>query len=237
MQEDTTKDIDEFENNAEDFISTDDVAISELEYALYEDSLRFESTQIDEETVPSRVGSMSRATVRNLFSKASYEAAKKNEQDPLPIIREVAARFLAKREAAVGRYCMNPSGCRELPPQKAGRGRKRLYCERTTGHNCKEAAKKRNQRNAENPNRPERLPSFESVPDPRGGFAGYGRYRRKSLPYAGMESMVTEELRKQLHHAAVHDVQPRLKGMVLDYLDEASGWSAIEARARSGRIP
>lgn len=153
----------------------------------------------------------------------SYESALRFSENHDPVVRARAQAWLRDRDDALRFYCNNPTcpewnlpyGPTRLVQPKTGRPRR--YC----GDKCRDSAKKRAQRNAEDPNRFERgiVAMQHSLEKPRfvfGGNHGRHRYTRRRKASEGFRSVLSPEV------VASGKLTSKTVG---DHLDRQNGWN------------
>lgn len=203
----------------------DDVDLVEVEESLAEIELSLATGDFHERRVliERELGEPTKRELRNLFDPVSYEDALDKRGHFDEAIREQSVLWLARRQRAIGMYCQNPNCLDRILGSQ--HGRPRSYCRKR----CQEAHAQRKKRNADNPNRGERLVSFDPLPDPRPGYSGRRRFRPKRIPYRGVDSLATPELCERLHSDFVEGSQVRPAERIAEYVNP--DWTPKHERA------
>lgn len=212
------------------FVSLEDVDESEVEYLLHEQQ------QVDDGSprpgsfsIPPRSNAAAN-DLRAFFDPAFLDFVNRNYLDhPNPDVRDVARHWLNRRDWILLNVCANPN-CLRRKGKRSLKGRPPVYC----SSECKNAAVVRAKRNRDNPDRNERLKNFDTNNRIWPGYHGNRRFRRKSRRLWGVESLVTQTLRRQLHEDAVNGTD--LAAPAVEKLFDPS-WEPAHRRALDSKGP
>jgi hypothetical protein len=131
--------------------------------------------------------------ILDYFNEDAARAAEGQRDDPNEDIAMFARSWLAVRERVMREICHNVNCLRRKV------GRQRLFC----GKRCQEATATRRKRDLENPKRKTKPHNFDRPTWVKQGHSGNRRWKKKSHPTRGIDSIVTSTLSEQLHRDVV----------------------------------